>query len=76
MEKIIAILAARTQEDLETKGADVEEIHFQTIGEAKQRARYLLTEEYQRITESSYQLGYAQIRVNGHVSRDYFRKGA
>jgi hypothetical protein len=65
MEKQIKVLAARTQDELETKGADVEDVHFETVAEAKKRAKYLLTEAFRHTSESSDRLGYSQMLVNG-----------
>ncbi|MGB8030131.1 MAG: hypothetical protein WCF30_10745 [Terracidiphilus sp.] len=61
----INVLAARTQDELEIKGADVEDVHFETIAEAKKRAKYLLTEAFLLTSESSDRLGYSQALVNG-----------
>ena len=71
MEKTIIVLAAVDQHSLQFKGADVEETHCETVGEAKARAKYVLTTEYQRITESSQKLGYSQVIVNGVCVADY-----
>jgi len=35
MGKQIKVLVATTQDELETKGADVEDVHFETVAEAK-----------------------------------------
>jgi len=74
MEKQITVVAAADQDSLEFNGADVAE-NSETVGAAKQRARYLLTEEYRLITESSARLGYAQVLVNGKCVADFFGKG-
>jgi hypothetical protein len=73
MTKTIVVLAAESQEALERLGADVEDIYCETIKQAKQRARYLLTDDYMRDSETSEPLGYSQVRVNGEVVADYFR---
>jgi hypothetical protein len=70
--KQITVLAALSQDALELRGADVEDTGLETVASAKQRARYVLTEEYRRITEASERLGYAQVVVNGEVVADYF----
>ena len=44
----INVLAARTQDELEIKGADVADVHFEAVAEAKKRAKYLLTEAFRR----------------------------
>jgi hypothetical protein len=76
MEKQIVVLAAVSQESLEFQGADVECPHLDTIGKAKSRAQYYLTEEYMRSSESTVRLGYAQVLVDGKCEYDYFGKGA
>jgi hypothetical protein len=70
--KRITILAAVSLGDLCDNGAAVEDRDFDTLGDAKRRARYLLTEEYRRITESAECLGYAQVLVDGECVADYF----
>jgi hypothetical protein len=72
--KKITVLAAVSQEALERLGADVEDTHLDTLREAKARARYVLTDEFMRACESSQPLGYSQVRLNGEVVADYFRK--
>jgi hypothetical protein len=71
MEKQIIVLAAGSQERLDSNGADVEEKHCETLTEAKRRARYLLTEEYRIASECSERLGYARVLVNGKCIADY-----
>ena len=72
MEKQIVILAARTQEELRAKGADVEETQCLTVAEAKRRAKYFLTEEYRVACEASEKIGYSQVLVDGSCVADYF----
>lgn len=73
MEKRIIVLAARTQDELDAKGADVEVRNgYDTIAEAKKRAKYFLTEEYRLVSEASERLGYSQVLVNGECVADYF----
>lgn len=64
MERSIVVLAAKSQEDLEMFGADVEETHW----------KYHLTEEAMKATESTVRLGYAQVLQNGKCVRDFFGK--
>ena len=71
LEKRITVLAAISQEQLENCGCDVEH-ECETLTEAKKRAKYYLSGEYMRTTESSTQLGYAQVRVNDECVADYF----
>ena len=61
----INVLAARTHDELQTKGAGLEDVHFEMIAEAKKRAKYLSTEAFRLISESSDRLGYSQVLVNG-----------
>ena len=72
MEKQITVLAARTQDELETKGSDLENVHFETIAEAKKSTKYLLTEAFRLTSESSDRLGYSQVLGNGECVADYF----
>lgn len=73
--KLILVIAAVSQERLESDGCDVEH-ECETIAQAKERARYYLTEEYMHSCESTTMLGYAQVRVNGHVRHDFFGRTA
>jgi hypothetical protein len=66
----ITVLAAESQDMLESHGASVEQL-FDTIGEAKKRAKYYLTEDYMNVCESSTKLGYARVLVNGDCVADY-----
>jgi len=43
--KQITVLAAKTQDEHESKGEDVEDARFETVAEAKKRAKYLLISE-------------------------------
>jgi hypothetical protein len=72
MAKQITVLAARSLDELEAKGADVEDVHIETVAAAKQRAKYLLTEEFRLTSESSERLGYSRVLVNGQNVADYF----
>lgn len=73
MSKQIVVLAATDLYTLEFKGADVEETHCETIGEAKTRAKYLLSKDYQTFAYISVQLGYSRVLVNGKCVADYDR---
>lgn len=72
-EKQIEVRAARTQEQVLNHQCDIVDT-FDTIGEAKKRAKHYLTDEYQRLVEMSEPLGYAQVVVDGECLYDYFRK--
>lgn len=69
MTKRITALAATSQESLER---DAFEVECETIAQAKKRAKYYLTKEYMNDIESSTQLGYSQVLVNGECLYDYF----
>lgn len=71
MSKEIKVLAADSQDEMERRGAEIE-FSFDTVKEAKERAKYYLTEEYRRVSESSRRLGYAQVLVNGTCVADFF----
>jgi hypothetical protein len=73
-QKQILVLAAETQETFEAQGARFEETHCETVAEAKKRAKYLLTVEYQNVIEASAPLGYSQVVVNGECLYDFFGK--
>jgi hypothetical protein len=65
METQIKVLAARTQDETETKGADVEDAHFDMVAEAKKRAKYLLTEAFRLTGESADWLRFSQVLEKG-----------
>jgi hypothetical protein len=65
MEEQFTNFAARAQDELEAKGADVEDVHFETLAEAEKRAKYLLTETFRLTSESADRLGFSQVLVNG-----------
>ena len=73
MTRRIVVLAAVSQDQLEHDGCDVEQ-ECQTLAEAKNRAKYYLTEEYMQSAESTTMLGYSQVRVNGVCEYDFFGK--
>lgn len=70
--KTIEVRAARTQEAVLDHQCDV--VHtFDTVKEAKARARQYLTDDYQQLSEASEPLTYAQVVADGEVLYDYFR---
>lgn len=58
------------------RGADVWDDYYDTIKEATHRAKYILTDAYQRGCEMSRPLTYSQVLVNGECHSDFFRKSA
>jgi hypothetical protein len=71
---VITVTAAKTQEALERDGAEFEHGPFETVKEAKQRAKYYLTEEYRIASESSERLGYAQVLFDGECQYNFFAR--
>jgi hypothetical protein len=69
----IEIRAGRTQEDVLRGQCDVI-TKCDTIKDAKNKARYYLTDYFQQSAELSEPLGYSQVVVNGECRYDYFRK--
>lgn len=67
------VLAGYSQEAVLSHQYD-EVIECDTIGEAKRKARYVLTDEYQRLVEASSPMTYSQVVVDGECLHDYFRK--
>jgi hypothetical protein len=65
MEEQVTDFAARTLNELETKGTNVEDVHFETVSEAEKRTKYFLTETFRLTSESSDRLGFSQVLVNG-----------
>lgn len=74
MDKKIEVHAARTQRRVLDGQCDVVD-EFDTIGEAKRKAKHYLTDEYQNLIEASEPMQYSQVVVNGECLYDYFRKG-
>jgi len=72
--KQITVAAAKTIEQSEAGQNDVWFDGFDTIAEAKKRAKYYLSDDYMRSGEMSEPLGYAQVIVDGEVHSDFFRK--
>lgn len=69
---MILVLAAETQETLDSQGAAIDNTNCETIVEAKKKAKYYLTEEYMNVCESSTRLQYSQVWVNGDLKYDFF----
>ncbi len=67
------IRAAHTQEDVLNGQCDVAGDFQDTLKEAKVRARYLLTDEYQQAAEMQRPLTYAQVLRDGECVADFFR---
>ena len=67
----IIVKAARTQEYVENGQCDVV-FEFDTLKEARTRAKYYLSDDYRRTSESSERLGYSAVFVNGECVNDYF----
>lgn len=72
-DKQIEVRAAKTQQDVLNHQCDLVNT-FETVAAAKRQAKYYLTTEYQRVSEASEPLGYAQVVVNGECVVDYFSK--
>lgn len=73
--RVIKVLAAESREAFERLGAVVVLDHFQTLRQARERARHLLTEDYRLTCEASERLGYAQVLVNEECEYDFFGEG-
>jgi hypothetical protein len=69
--KQITVRACRNVDSYE-RGWDVEQEHMLTMAEAKQKAKYYLTDAFMNACEASERLGYSQVLVNGEVMYDYF----
>jgi hypothetical protein len=68
------VQAADSQDALESLGSNVE-FEFDTLKEAKSRARYYLTEDYRRVCEAADVLGYSRVmNADGQCVADFFRK--
>jgi hypothetical protein len=70
--KNIKVLAAVNLDALEDGQIEVES-SFDTIAEAKKRAKYYLTTEYQNVCEAATRLTYSQVVVNDIVMYDYVK---
>ena len=73
VKRVIEVRAAYSQGAVLNHECDIVD-EFDTIGEAKRKAKYYLTDDYQRVIESSRPMTYAQVVVNGECVADYFRK--
>jgi hypothetical protein len=71
--KIIEVHAGRNQEEVLNRQCEVVQ-QFDTIAEAKKKAKYYLSAEYQKYCEASEPLRYSQVVVNGDCVADYFSK--
>jgi len=65
--------AAATQKDALDGQCVAIDTYCDTIKEAKARARHFLSDEYQRLAEMSYPLGYARVLRDGECVADFFR---
>lgn len=72
--KTIMALGFQTFEDYDQRRGCVIEYECDTIAEAKQKAKQMLTEEYRQSSEASERLMYSQVTVNGVCEYDYFGK--
>jgi hypothetical protein len=70
-----SVRAARTMKDVEDGQCDIVDDFCDTLAIAKKRARYLLTDDFQRSGEMSEPLRYAQVVRDEEVLWDVFRKG-
>lgn len=72
--KTIFVLAGESQEDVLNGQCSVSH-ECDTVKEARDRAKYVLTDAFQQSCEMARPLGYSQVVVNGECRYDYFRKG-
>ncbi len=70
----ITVRVYAKQEDVRAYGCELEYSHFDTLKEAKEKAKYYLTEDYRRSSEASDRLGYSQVLKDGKCIYDYFAK--
>ncbi len=71
--KTIFVLACESQRDVLDGQCAVSD-ECDTVKEAKHRAKYVLTDAFQRSCEMARPLGYSQVVVNGECVYDYFRR--
>ncbi len=76
--KFYRVEAGHTREQVEERQCDVV-FNYDALKEAKSRAKYFLSDDYQRVAEMSEPLAYARILLNGELDRgccvaDFFRK--
>ena len=72
--KQIKVVAFQTFEDYEQHRGCVVDYEYDTVKQAKDRAKYMLTDRYQAAAEAAEPLRYAQVTVGGEVRHDFFRK--
>ena len=68
----ITVRMAESQENAESNGWS-DTVERDTVKEAKELARRVLTAEYARQNEMSQPFGYSQVVCDGEVVYDYFR---
>lgn len=69
----IVLESAETQERVEARECTVWEDYFDTMADAKRRAKYVISDDYKRSAELSQPLGYARIMGDGECVYDFFR---
>jgi hypothetical protein len=74
MSKLIEVLAATTQSAVLNQQCNICD-RFDTIKEAKARVKRIMSLDYQRSSEMSEPIRYAQICVDGECVYDFFAKG-
>lgn len=74
MTRVIEIRAARTQTEVLDHQCEIVE-SADTIKEAKERAKYLMTPLFQAMGEMSEPIRYVQIWVDGECHSDFFASG-
>jgi hypothetical protein len=70
----IIVRAFQSQSDFDNNSGCVVEFTFDTIKEAKARAKYYLTEEYRKSSEAADRLQYSQVVADGQCVADFFGK--
>lgn len=70
--RVIQVLAAASIDALDERGYDVDSFHCDTLKEAKELAKYYISDEYANVSESD-PLGYSRVVVDGMCVADYFR---
>lgn len=74
--KTIEIRVASSQEAVLNHQCDIVENHFDTIKEAKEKAKYYVSGDYEKYLgdDASEPMRYAQVWVNDELVQDYFKK--
>lgn len=72
--KTITVLAFQSWQDFHNQSGAVAESTFDTLREARARARYYLTDAFQASGELAAPLHYSQVLVDGECVSDYFRQ--